>query len=239
MSLGEMASHLTTEHPSITISPLTGRIDERLHIRVVGLVAGQQITLHAEQHDDQGNHWQAHADFKADEHEVVDLDTQQPLAGTYDRVDGMGLFWSMAIDPTASRISPFRKTTMNPLAITLRAIAAGQTVAQTTIERRVLAPAIDRIVVRDNGLAATLFVPRQDGPYPGLIVLGGSGGGIWEAQAATLAAHGFACLALAYFAYEHLPAHLTNIPLEYFETALTWLQAHPSVYAGRIGVMMA
>jgi dienelactone hydrolase len=237
MSVDEAANRLTTENPSITITPLAGRIDERVHIRVAGLSAGQQITLHAEQHDDAGNLWQAHAEFQADQHGVVDVDTQQPLAGTYDRADGMGLFWSMALDPTIPRISSFRKTTMNPVTTTLRATTAGHALAETTIERTVLDPAIDRIVVRANGLAGTLFIPRQAGPHPGLIVLGGSGGGIWEVPAAILAAHGYACLALAYFAYEHLPAQLTNIPLEYFETALTWLQAQPHVDPERLGVI--
>ncbi len=58
--------------------------------------------------------WRAHAQFQADEHGVVDVDTQPPLAGTYDQADGMGLFWSMKIDPNLPRIGSFRKTTMNP-----------------------------------------------------------------------------------------------------------------------------
>ncbi len=100
-----------------------------------------------------------------------------------------------------------------------------------------LAPALDRLVVRDDGLAGTFFLPREGGPYPAVIVLGGSGGGIWEAPAALLAAHGFATLALAYFAYEHLPPQLNNIPLEYFEAALGWLQAHPRVNQDGLGVI--
>jgi fermentation-respiration switch protein FrsA (DUF1100 family) len=126
---------------------------------------------------------------------------------------------------------------MNPVTVALRVTTADGLLAATTIERLVLAPTIERIAVRADGLAGTLFVPRDGGPYPGLIVLGGSGGGIWEAPAAALAAHGYACLALAYFAYEQLPAQLTNIPLEYFETALTWLQAHPRVDQNRLGVI--
>jgi hypothetical protein len=76
MSIRATANRSTTEHPAITITPLTGRVDERVHIRVVGLAASQQITLQAEQYDDTGNHWQAHAEFQADEHGVVDLDAQ-------------------------------------------------------------------------------------------------------------------------------------------------------------------
>jgi dienelactone hydrolase len=143
----------------------------------------------------------------------------------------------MALDPTESLVTPFRKTTLTPISITIRVTSADQNVTATTTDRRVLAPDIDRFRIRAHGLAGTLFVPRQGGPYPGIVVLGGSGGGIWEVPAALLAAHGYASLALAYFAYEHLPPQLVNIPLEYFETALTWLQAQPNVRPDHVGVM--
>jgi dienelactone hydrolase len=51
-----------------------------------------------------------------------------------------------------------------------------------------------------------------------------------------LASQGFAVLALAYFGLEHLPRTLENIPLEYCETAIQWLQNHPSIDAERIGL---
>jgi hypothetical protein len=44
-----------------------------------------------EQQDDEANYWQAHAEFKADEYGVVDLDSQQPI-DTYTGVtDGVVL----------------------------------------------------------------------------------------------------------------------------------------------------
>jgi dienelactone hydrolase len=44
-------------------------------------------------------------------------------------------------------------------------------------------------------------------------------------------------LALAYFRAEGLPNLLSNIPLEYFGTAIAWLKAQPSVDANRLGVV--
>ncbi len=70
-------------------------------------------------------------------------------------------------------------------------------------------------------------------------MLGGSGGGLSERGAALLASRGFAALALAYFRAEHLPQDLIEIPLEYFETAIRWLQRHPSVNGDRLAVMGA
>jgi dienelactone hydrolase len=75
------------------------------------------------------------------------------------------------------------------------------------------------------------------GPHAALIFLGGSGGGLSEYFAALLSSYGYATLALAYFGIETLPRALTNIPLEYFETAIRWLQARPGVREDGLGVM--
>jgi dienelactone hydrolase len=60
-------------------------------------------------------------------------------------------------------------------------------------------------------------------------------GSFW--QAGVLARHGFAALALAYFAMESLPPYLHEIPLEYFETAISWLTAQPGVRGEGVGVI--
>lgn len=54
-------------------------------------------------------------------------------------------------------------------------------------------------------------------------------GGLTEFRASLLASHGFAVLALAYFAYEGLPDKLLETDLEYFEEAADFLLAHPKV----------
>ena len=56
-------------------------------------------------------------------------------------------------------------------------------------------------------------------------------------QAAWLASHGFAALALAYFRYEDLPAKLEGIPLEYFGRALIWMAQRPEIVGDRLGVL--
>ena len=77
-------------------------------------------------------------------------------------------------------------------------------------------------------------------------VLGGSGGGLPQGLAALLASHGYVALALAYFSYEHLPAELVSIPLEYFETGMRWLQGNSlevaslkALYASGMGLWEA
>src|SRR6266567_1675397 len=57
LGVDETANLALLSRPSISITPPTGRIDERVHIRVRGLRASQHITLHAEQYDDEGKPW--------------------------------------------------------------------------------------------------------------------------------------------------------------------------------------
>jgi dienelactone hydrolase len=73
-----------------------------------------------------------------------------------------------------------------------------------------------------------------------VLVLGGSDGGLAPyimREAALLAGHGFAALALAYFYMGSLPYRLAGIPLEYFGDAIRWLKDQPSVRGDRLGVV--
>ena len=88
-----------------------------------------------------------------------------------------------------------------------------------------------------GALHGVLFEPAAPGPHPGVLVLGGSEGGLPQRSAAWLASHGYAALALAYFRYEDLPAKLEAIPLEYFGQAIAWMMKRPEIAPERIGVM--
>jgi dienelactone hydrolase len=93
--------------------------------------------------------------------------------------------------------------------------------------------------VRENGLVANFHPPSTSGTHPGIIVLGGAGGGLGSPSAvgSVLAERGYATLALAYFGLEHLPAQLEEIPLEYFKLAIEWMCAQPSVDSSNIGLV--
>ena len=58
------------------------------------------------------------------------------------------------------------------------------------------------------------------GPFPGVIDIFGTAGGLNEHKASLLASRGFATLALAYFSYKTLPKHLSDVPLDYFHVSL-------------------
>jgi len=109
--------------------------------------------------------------------------------------------------------------------------------ASTEIIRHVMASGVQRIPVCENGLVGTLFVPAGTERHPGILVLGGSEGGLMEGRAALLASHGYAACALAYFGKDHLPKQLINISLEYIGKAISWVQAQPSVLSDRLAVL--
>ncbi len=116
---------------------------------------------------------------------------------------------------------------------------AGAAAAQNATQ---CAPAADVATVTQDvaqdGLVAQFIRPQGPGPFPALLILGGSEGGTRgvRAMAAPFAAQGYAVLALSYFRAHGLPAHLDQIPLETFDRGLAWLAAQPSVDARRIGV---
>jgi uncharacterized protein len=103
------------------------------------------------------------------------------------------------------------------------------------------APAgVQRFDLREQGLYGELYVPAHAAaPAPGLLLIGGSEGGVdtISAMATSFALEGFAVLALAYWGEQGLPSTLEGIPLEYFDRAINWLQRQPQVAEGGIGML--
>ena len=98
-------------------------------------------------------------------------------------------------------------------------------------------PSTDKADLEALGIVGRFFLPPTPDPSAAVVVLGGSDGGLGYASSLgpRLAARGYAVLALAYFHKGSLPSTLTEIPLEYFDAAVRWLQNHPRVVSTRIG----
>jgi len=233
--------------PDIQIQPDPSLVDEKVDIIISGLKPNQSVTLKATMEENQpspwgvgdnkGRVWQSYAEFTADENGTVDLSEQAPVQGTYQAIDPMGLFWSMKIigdsqsDQEAGLLDPFE--------VQFDLEIQGETAASTRITRRFIAPNVHSVEVRENGLVAKLFEPEAGASHPGILVLGGSEGGISSAEmrAALLASHGYAALAVAYYRMEDLPKMLVQIPLEYFEKAIDWIESQETVDNSRLGIL--
>ncbi len=218
-----------TPEARFVIEPETPLVDQEVSIRVVGLPASADVTLKAAMRSEAGAIWSSEAVFASEADGTLDVGAQIPQRGSYATADPMGLIWSMRPPPSDEGTPLFFKTNLEPTRITIEALIEGSVVATSEIVQRVVDDEVVRQPIRDRGIRGTLFLPPGSGPHPGVIVIGGSGGGLQESRAALLASRGFAALALAYFAFEDLPKHLIDIPLEYFGTAIDWMLERPDV----------
>jgi fermentation-respiration switch protein FrsA (DUF1100 family) len=217
----------------IRIVPAEALADEPVAVRLGSLQPGQRVVLKAELRLGSEPPWQSQAEFLADASRTIDLTRHAPQSGSYEGIEPMGLFWSMSPEPGAASVVDLYST-LGPISIDLTAEIEGRAVAHESLRRLVMSPDLVRTPVREDDLVATLFHPASGGPHAGIIVLGGSEGGLAETQAALLASHGYATLALAYFGIAHLPRHLCLIPLEYFRRAIHWMISHPAVAGDRV-----
>jgi dienelactone hydrolase len=226
---------MTFPNLSLTISPQRPNLDTELRIRLAGLPPDGEVTLHGSLRDPRGCEWRSSATFAAAGDGTVDLHRDAPVRGSYPGADPMGLVWSMERFDQPGPDAPFDPLAPTPLRVV--AEVAGTPVATAEVLRLRVPDRLHRTDVRDGGLVGTLYRPDGAEPVPGVLLLGGAEGGLHEDDAALLAAHGYAVLALAYYGLPGLPGTLTGVPLEYFGTALDYLRRHPDVDSDRLAVM--
>ncbi|XP_004638147.1 bile acid-CoA:amino acid N-acyltransferase [Octodon degus] len=229
----------------LTATPLSALVDEPVHIRVTGLSPFQVVCLQASVKDEKDLMYFSEACYKANEAGEVDLKRDASLGGDYVGVHPMGLFWSLKPEKMLSRL--IKKEVMTrPLQVQLKLcepyfpvkyVSPSAPLASLTLERWYVAPGVQRIQVREGRLRGALFLPPGEGRFPGVIDLFGSTGGLLEFRASLLASHGFASLALAYWAYDDLPAQLETVDLDYFEEATNFLLRHPKVLGPGVGIV--
>ena len=221
---------------TLSIRPADARLGEAVAIEVSEVNPGSRVRIRLRNESLKA---EASAEFIANDRGVVDVGAQPAVAGDYEGTEAAGLFWSARFDAGSDVVSMVdRLSTLQPLAYTATVSVDGRQIASTTFHRRLLDADVIRTPVRHGRLRGTLFARTGATNAPGVVVLGGSdGGNLYEFVAALLAAHGVAALALAYFAYEDLPAELIALPIEYFAEAVRWLKTRPEVGTARVGVL--
>jgi dienelactone hydrolase len=150
----------------------------------------------------------------------------------------MGLIWSL--DLTSEKVAAPATSSPASSAIVRFELEAGHAVVATShLKQLSVAASVKTQEVREQGLVAKLYRPETGGPHPGILILGGSEGGIGsaEAHAALLASHGYAALAVAYFGMEDLPPRLVGVPLDYLRKAIDWMTAQAGIDRRRLGVL--
>ena len=180
----------------------------------------------------------AHASFRTSANGDLDVSRAKPIAGTYEGIEPLGLFWSAttreaaADDPAADVVR-----------ITVR--AGAKTIATLNTRSR---PDVGRLATRtDTPFPGAIFVaPTAPGRHPVIIILGGSEGGSSTARsmAPMFAAQGFATLGLPYYNPGYDPTDLTpglptsfaEIPVDRLAEVRAWLALQPGADPDRIGI---
>ncbi|XP_054423283.1 acyl-coenzyme A thioesterase 6-like isoform X2 [Pteronotus mesoamericanus] len=226
---------------TMTVEPASRCLwDEPVRIIVRGLAPQQPVTLRASLRDEKGALFRAHARYCADAGGELDLSRAPALGGSFAGLEPMGLLW--ALEPEKPCLRLVKRDVQTPFVIELEVLdghelEGARLLGRAVHERDFLAPGVRRVPIRAGQVRATLFLPPGEGPFPGILDLFGSGGGLCEYRASLLARHGFAVLALAYFRFEDLPEYLNDVHLEYFEEAVDFMLQHPEVKGPSIGLL--
>ncbi|WP_199234522.1 acyl-CoA thioesterase/bile acid-CoA:amino acid N-acyltransferase family protein [Kribbella sp. VKM Ac-2568] len=236
----------SSDHATIEVDHPVSLADQAVHLKVSGLKAGESVEVGTQAVDVGGKQWHGEATFKADDHGVVDLDHASPSNGTYQSVDGMGLFWSMNPadgDPDQQAFIPPTKAGKPVEDVKVSVRKDGKTLADTALTRQWMADGVtlEPLTMANDQLTGSLVLPPPGQPKrPAVLYFGGSEGGVGALSApGLLASHGYPVLDLAYFHAPGVPDNLRNIPLEYFASAARLLARQPGVNPAHVIVMSA
>ncbi|NXG28145.1 ACOT1 thioesterase, partial [Dromaius novaehollandiae] len=228
--------------PAVRFLPAARSLfDEPVAITVQGLSPRQQVTLRTSLQDETGELFEACARYQAEDNGELDLARCPALpGGSFSGLEPMGLLW--ALQPQKPFWCLVKRDVQTPLRLLLEVFEGhgsppGQLLAQAQHERVFLRDGVQRVPVREGRIRATLFLPPGNGPFPGIIDIYGTGGGLPEYRACLLANYGFAVLALAYYSYEDLPKDMKEFHLEYFEEAINYMLQHRQVKGPGIGLL--
>jgi dienelactone hydrolase len=223
----------------IAVNPPVAVYGTPFSLKVTGLQPGERATVKAVSTDARKIIWESTAVFEADAAGAVDVARQAPVSGSYGEADIFGLLWSMKpLNPPAQQRIGYRDDEVNGWTVDFSVTDAAKTTASARFRCVYQMPGsgLVRVPLEKDGLRGFLYHPAEGGPFPGVIILGGSNGGLYEWLAQAFASNGFAALTLAFVQYPSLPAELVEIPLEYFMRAAAWMKTQPQVIAGRLGL---
>ena len=211
----------------IQIDPAVALYGTPFSIMVTGLKPDERVTVTARSTDVKNIQWESKADFKADARGTIDVAAQPPLSGSYSGADIFGLLWSMQpLNSKTDRPISYRDDEVNGWTVDFSAADRAGPTTSARLRRVYQMPgqALVRVPLEEDGMYGFLYHPAKGGPFPAVMILAGSGGGVYEWLAQAFASNGFAALTLPYFNYRDLPPELVEIPIEYCLPAVTWLK---------------
>ena len=217
---------MATAKPTVSASPQQALIDVERSIVLEGFAPHAFVTVTAEM-EMCGVPWRSESTFLTGHDGCLDLRRDGPVAGAYDRPSAMGVVWSMVCTEPHKVVFPPDRTAA--LVVHLRAHSSAGAAAETQFTMTFAGEGVTHRSVREDidgmTISGELFTPAGPGPHPLVVYMNGSSGGVNTPRAALFASRGYQCLALAIFNHAGRPRYLNDMPLEYFERALTWARS--------------
>ncbi|UMM13208.1 hypothetical protein L5515_001602 [Caenorhabditis briggsae] len=189
---------------------------EHVHITANGLRPGGTYRFDMQLRHNYGSH-ASYCVLKADENGNIDMKTAKPLRGTYFEADGMGLFLSMTPCEDFAYGGYLRCTPPIPFFyLLILSDESGTKLDEMYIKKHWMHPLLTRTEIEHDGFCGTLFKPPGDGPFPCVMDISGTGGGLHEHKGAMLASEGFVVICVAFFQFKDLPYKMEDVDVEYF-----------------------
>lgn len=208
----------------ISVYNVESFVDERLKVIVSDLTPNTKlkVSLKMEFPWCKGEEFSSYGVFYSSEKGEVDLDSVEPIEGTYKTSDCMGLIYSMEKSKTegkdfAENISIDKPIIMNMI------FETSDERKEVQLKRLFKSEDITTKYISDEFIGRLFY--KQNSNNKTILMLGGSDGNLdaLDLLAAPLASRGFNVLTVAYFALEGLPDRLEEVPLEYFEKVFEWI----------------
>lgn len=179
------------------------------------------MIIRAAMQDSSRRNWQSFAGFLADVEGNVHLNKQPPVNGSYTGINASGLLQFINLPGQENNRTRFFFNKAEPLTVKLSVEVNSKTITQKEIVIHFMREGTTIKDISEDGLVARLYLPAGSNQVPGIVILGGSEGGIsGDDIAAVLSSNGYAAMTVAYFGAPGLPQSLEEIPLEYFKKAI-------------------
>lgn len=224
----------------ISISPSEANFDEKVNIVIENCLKLKNVEVHLYRKTG-SNYAYSHAIYKSNEKGIIDLSKNKPISGSYSSIDQMGLFWSVKYSDKLKDIPDFVKESKKPHPFFFVIKENNKIITKTVFQYYQFSDFAEIIKIDDNKLIGEICIPKNNRKkLPALIILHGSGGyrkNVYSDYAAALAYHGYIGVRLGYFGVDPLPKELKEIPLEYFERCINYLEKCEYVDKNKIGVI--
>ena len=196
------------------INATSDLIHEPVHIRVTHLPAGERVSIKATQFDRSGNFWQSQTSFITTKDGVIDLKTHKPVAGSYSRIDPMGIFWSMRPHRQDNQATCFYPMNDQELKVKLEVRYKGNVLETTSLVRKFQAAHVRCKKIQIADVKSELYVPTAHRKPLVMLMLPGESG----AMTLRLKAKLFASLGYTIVLFDYAPKykHAQTFPLESF-----------------------